>query len=83
MYRLLTAIPTADFLASWQRLLQDDLSQAVTRRSSTLLADLFADGPRAPGSVMAGRAEEGVGDPAQVAASVAFLARDLADGLRS
>jgi hypothetical protein len=35
------------------------------------------------GSVMAGRAEEGVGDPATVAASVAVLARDLLDAIGS
>jgi hypothetical protein len=38
---------------------------------------LFADGPEAVGSVMAGRAEEGVGEPDVVSASVAALAGDV------
>ena len=38
---------------------------------------MFAAGPEALGSVMAGRAEAGVGEPDIVAASVAALADDL------
>jgi len=38
---------------------------------------MFAAGPEALGSAMAGRAEEGVGEPEKVSASVALLAADL------
>jgi hypothetical protein len=38
---------------------------------------LFADGPGALGAVMAGRAEQLVGEPAVVSAAVATLAVDL------
>ena len=49
----------------------------MTREALDLLAELFAAGPDAAGSDMAGRAEEGVGDPEVVAASTAVLAADL------
>ncbi len=41
------------------------------------LSELFASGPEALGSLMAGRAEAGIGEPATVAASVALLSADL------
>jgi hypothetical protein len=44
---------------------------------------LFAAGPAALGSLMAGRAETGVGSPEVVSASVVVLAGDLLQGLRS
>jgi len=49
----------------------------VTKQALIYLSDLFAAGPDALGSIMAGRAEEGVGDPLLVSASVAPLAQDL------
>ena len=47
----------------------------------TNFLDLCAAGPEAPGCQMAGRAEELVGDPANVALSTAELAGDLARAL--
>lgn len=44
----------------------------VTAESVGYLQELFAAGPDAIGSVMAGRAEEGFGDPDEVAAAVKF-----------
>ena len=41
------------------------------------LSQLFAAGPNAIGSLMAGRAETGEGDPEVVSASVARLSEDL------
>ncbi len=65
VYRLLVA--TTDMAAlgsSFQRLLFDPVSKRVTERALDWLLVLFADGPDALGSVMAGRAEEGIGgDP--------------------
>jgi hypothetical protein len=43
---------------------------------------LFADGPEALGPIMAGRAEQGIGDPSVVSASAAELAADLVAALR-
>ena len=77
IYRLLVAIPTSGLAAPLHSLTKDDLAGSVTAQALTYLADLFAAGPTATGSHMAGRAEEGVGDPDVVAASCAVLASDL------
>lgn len=77
LYRLLAAVETRDLTARVERLLGDPISAAATEQALTYLADLFAAGPDALGSRMAGRAEQGVGEPAVVAASVAALAGDL------
>jgi hypothetical protein len=80
LHRLFQAIPTASLVAGITRLLADDLSAAVTTTAVTFLRDLFAT-PTSLGSTMAGRAEEGLGDPATVSAQVSFLASDLLSAL--
>lgn len=77
VYRLLVTIPTAVIAEGVDRLIADGLSQAVTRAGLDQLRTLFADGPTALGAVMAGRAEERLGDPEVVAASASVLADDL------
>jgi hypothetical protein len=77
IYRLLVAISTDTLATALHRLLNDDLAGPVTTQALTYLADLFAAGVAATGCHMAGRAEEGVGDPDVVAASCAALASDL------
>ena len=76
IYRLLVAVPTQDLSAALVRLLADELAGDVTRAALDILADLFGNAD-AVGSLMAGRAEELVGDPAVVAAACAALAGDL------
>lgn len=76
VYRLLVAVDTEDLSEATSRLLEDEISSAVTEQALAYLAELFA-GPDSAGSLMAGRAEEGVGEPAIVAASVTALADDL------
>lgn len=76
-YRILVAIPTPNLASTLDRLLGDDLAGPVTARAMTYLQELFADGPTALGSKMAGRTEEGVGDPETVAQASAALAADL------
>lgn len=76
-YRLLVATPTADMAATIRLLLDEAVSRETTRQALSYLRRLFADGPDALGSMMAGRAEEGVGDPGNVSAAVTFLAQDL------
>lgn len=76
-YRILVATSTADLAATMHLLLDDELAGQTTRQALDYLRGLFADGPDALGSMMAGRAEEGVGDPGNVSAAVAFLAQDL------
>ncbi len=83
IYRLLQSVDDMPGLgANFQRLLANEVSRDVTQRAVEWLPELFADGPSAIGSEMAGRAEEGVGEPEIVAASVAALAADLLDVLR-
>lgn len=76
VYRLLVAVPTSELAAAFSRLSIDDLAGDATRRSLVYLSENFgsADGL---GSVMAGRAEQLVGDPAVVAATCAALTTDL------
>lgn len=82
IYRLLVAKPdTAAIASAFQRLIADPVSHLVTEQALEWMPEMFADGPDAPGSVMAGRAEEGVGDPDQVAASIAALVADVLDAV--
>ncbi|CAN5356694.1 hypothetical protein BH20ACT9_BH20ACT9_00410 [soil metagenome] len=69
-------------VAPLRRLCDDPLAGQVTRRALEHFQHLFADGPDALGSSMAGRTEEGVGDPVVVSASVAALSQDLLEPLR-
>ncbi|MGV8972963.1 MAG: GSU2403 family nucleotidyltransferase fold protein [Rhodoglobus sp.] len=80
VYRLLQAVPTETISRSLQTLEKDPLSRAVTLQALVYLQSLFADSPTATGSMMAGRAEDGIGDPEQVAVAVSFLASDLLSG---
>lgn len=77
IYRLLVSIETAEITNRLCELLENSVSQAVTQEGLEHLESLFASGPDAIGSVMAGRAEEGIGDPYNVSLSVSLLAADI------
>lgn len=77
VYRLLVATDTEALAAKFWVLLRDELCGQVTAAARVLLGDLFASGPDAVGSTMAGRAEEGIGEPETVALQVAILTDDL------
>lgn len=81
-YRLFVATETHILHQAFIGLLDDDVSSEVTREALTILDDLFAAGPAALGSMMAGRAEEGIGAPEEVALAVSLLAGDLLEALR-
>ena len=81
IYRLLVATETSELAETIRQLLAEDLSQRATTRALEFVQQLFAAGPDALGSTMAGRAEEGVGQPDTVSASVSFLAQDLLSAL--
>jgi hypothetical protein len=81
IYRLLVAIETRTLIVEIRMLEGDPLSAEVTREALGFLLDLFGSA-EAPGSVMAGAAEVGVGNPTLVSESVALLANDLASALR-
>lgn len=76
IYRLLVATETADLATTVRSLDADEVSKDVTAQALVYLEQLFAS-PQALGSTMAGRAEEGVGQPDTVSASTSFLAQDL------
>ena len=76
IYRLLVATETPDLAETIQRLHADEISQVATTQALGYLEQLFASAD-ALGATMAGRAEEGVGQPDTVSASVSFLAQDL------
>ena len=81
VYRLLRALETETLRTGFTGLLEHPLSGPVTRGALDYLDEHFARGSDRLGSTMAGRAEIGVGDPAQVAASVAALAEDLIEAM--
>lgn len=83
IYRLLRAVDTDVFVGVTGLLLSAAVSAQVTSEAINHLGELFARGPNARGSVLAGAAEELVGDPAAVAVSVALLAQDQLDALAS
>ena len=83
LYRLLIATRTENLAHTLRQLQNDPLAGPTTHQALTYLADLFAPGPDAVGAMMAGRAEQGIGDPLTVATSAAILASDLLHALQS
>jgi len=81
IYRLLRAVETQVFTDAIGRLMSDGASAEVTSEALDQLRELFAQGANARGSLMAGAAEELVGDPTAVSESVALLAQDLLERL--
>jgi hypothetical protein len=77
IYRLMVAVSIDDLANRLLRLLGEPFSEAAAGQALDYLTELFAAGPDALGSEMAGRAEAGVGEPEIVAASVSVLAQDV------
>lgn len=80
-YRILRSVETSELRNRFLSLLNDELSQQSTMEALVYLREHFAAGPESAGSMMAGRAEAGLGDPSQVSLSIAFLAEDLINAL--
>lgn len=76
IYRLLTATDTAVLADRLSELASDQLAGSATGTAMAYMDELFAAADSL-GPVMAGRAEELVGDPEVVAAATALLAGDL------
>jgi hypothetical protein len=77
VYRLLVAMDTRELAVSLRCLVDDEFCGPVSTQALVYLEQMFAPGPTAVGAMMAGRAEQLVGDPATVSASAAILAADL------
>lgn len=82
IYRLLLATDTDTLAASLRMLSGDPVSAEVTATALVYVRDLFG-APESQGSMMAGRAETGVGEPDVVRASVSALVQDLLDALEA
>lgn len=83
VYRLLSAKQLTDIVPGIQKMLGHSISRDVTNDGLLYLQTLFADGPEAQGSLRAGRAELGIGDPEVVAQSVSVLASELINAIRN
>jgi hypothetical protein len=81
VYRLLAAVPTDVFVEGVETLVRNALSEEVTREAIGALSTLFGVGEKAPGALLAGEAEQGIGSPEIVAQSVSALAQDLLEKL--
>lgn len=81
IYRILVHTPTDTLAADFRRLLEDDLAGEVTAQAVEFIRENFAAGPEATGSFMAGRTEEGIGEPQTVALQSSILASDLVNAL--
>lgn len=77
VYRLLVATETGALAATLSELLESELAGSSVREATGYLQQLFASGPDALGAVMAGRAEELIGNASVVSVAVATLAADL------
>ncbi|WP_433227850.1 hypothetical protein [Actinomadura formosensis] len=77
IYRVMIDSETEELAERFLPLLGDPISSGPTKEALQHLYDLFAVGPSATGSAMAGRAEEGIGEPETVALAVSLLAADV------
>lgn len=77
IYRILQAIDTAELADGFQAILRDRISEDVTRAAIDGIRQHLASGPESTLAHMAGRAEEGIGEPETVSLAAALLAQDL------
>lgn len=83
VYRLLVATATDTLASGLAELRGSELAGSVTQEAMAYLEQLFVSGPDALGAMMAGRAEELIGNAAVVSAAAAALAADLVAALPS
>jgi hypothetical protein len=83
VYRLLSAVSTESLAAALTNLRETRLAGSATATGLRYFEELFAVGPDGVGCMMAGRAEELVGDPQFVSEATASLAQDLIRSLAS
>lgn len=80
VYRMLVVSDPDDLAGTFRQLLDDPLSAATTEEALTWLSEMFGS-PSATGAVMAGTAEEGIGNPTQVSINTSLLTTELRDAL--
>jgi len=77
VYRILQGADLEDLTERYLTLLSDEVSKDVAKAGLNFLKTLFATGPEALGSMMAGRNESGIGEPEIVSVQVTLLANEL------
>lgn len=82
IYRILLETEPGELTTRYQELLVTSISADVAKNALGYLDELFASGPTAEGSRMAGRAEEGIGNPTTVSLQASVLAEELLNLLR-
>ncbi|ORI19592.1 nucleotidyl transferase AbiEii/AbiGii toxin family protein [Rhodococcus sp. 1168] len=82
IYRLLIAADPDDLATAFGKLLANQISKSATAQALDWFAEMFGT-PIDPGSDMAGRAEEGIGDPRQVSIRVSLLAAEVMDAINT
>jgi hypothetical protein len=80
LYRLLRAVETDEIAAGLRRLSESSLAGGVTGRALDWMRQ-FCSSPQALVPAMAGRAEQFVGRPADVAEATWALAQDVLDAV--
>ncbi len=81
VYRILLQISQEELAERYGKLLNSEASTEVASTALSYLQEQFADDVGAPGSTMAGRTEEGIGNPAAVSLQVSILAAELLQAL--
>lgn len=79
VYRLLVTTETSQLANRIRELMGEPISRGATNTAVEHWGALFAAGPGALGSEMAGRAEGEIGDPENVSLSVSLLASDVVE----
>ncbi|WP_433702576.1 hypothetical protein [Prescottella equi] len=82
IYRMLVAADPDDLATTFGGLLANQISNSATAQALDWFAEMFGT-PTHPGSEMAGRAEEGIGDPRQVSIRVSLLATEVMDAINT
>lgn len=82
IYRILQAVETDDLAHGVRRLLADPTSSQTTGQALQYMNELFGTGSGSGIPLMAGRAEQGIGEPEIVAVSTLALYQDLIDALQ-
>lgn len=77
IYRLLRSVSTDGLVGGFARLLRDPISQDTAKFAVDAIRAYMAPGPDMAISLMAGRAEEGIGEPDTVSLATSLLSDDL------
>jgi hypothetical protein len=81
--RIFVDASTEELAGAFTLLLDNEVNATASAEAIGYLRNLFASGPGAPSSMRAGRAEEGIGEPATVSLQTSILAGGLVKALNT